>query len=58
MQSALGAFDRVDGFVDDRIVRKLTLFDGLVYAAKVLINNSSGAQVHMPYFGVAHLSGR
>ena len=39
-----------------RIASQFTIFDGLVDAADVLIDNPACAQVEVAYFGVAHLT--
>src|SRR5712691_3276667 len=49
---------RSERFLGDAIVCELTLRDRLIDASQVLINNSTGAQIEMAHFGVAHLSFR
>src|SRR6266404_4055359 len=43
-------------FLGDAIVCKLTLCNRPIDASQVLINDSTGAQIEMAYFRVAHLS--
>src|SRR6266446_9028815 len=49
---------RCKRFLGDGIVCELTLGDRLIDASQILINNSTGAQIEMAYFRVAHLSFR
>ena len=49
---------RRERFLGHGIVCELTLRNCLIDASQVLINNSTGAQIEMAYFRVAHLSFR
>jgi len=49
---------RGERFLGDMVASDLTIRDCLIDAGQVLINDSTGAQIEMAYFRVAHLSFR
>ncbi len=58
MGGAAALLQRGDELVEHLVVRERAIGDGLVDARQVLHDDAARAQVHVTYFGIAHLPAR
>ena len=46
----------IESVLQHLVLLERTVFDGNTYFCQVLIDNPSGAQIHVAHFGIAHLT--